>query len=71
MNNHPQYPYLSVEAGRIQALLDGWHRGIVAAHVSADEFADEFFSVEAFEDDISADLIYRMARAHWQDCRAD
>lgn len=70
MTNHPQYPYLSVEAGRIQAILDSWHRGIVAAHVSADEFADEFFSVETFEDDISADLIYRMARAHWQDCRA-
>lgn len=58
-------------AKQVQRLLDGWQRADVAARATADEFADEFFSVETFDDDISTDLIYEMARAHWDDCRSD
>lgn len=77
MNNHPEYPYLSMEAGRVQALLDGWNRRDVAAIATAQEFADEFYYAEFIadpapsgrDDDLDRALIERMAKAHWADAR--
>ena len=65
MTSHPEYPYMSVAAGNIQALLDGWHRADVAAHATADEFADAFISAETFDDDVNLEMADQLARAHW------
>lgn len=79
MNNHPEYPYLTMGAGRIQALLDGWNAADVAAFASADEFADAFYDAEFVvdpaaagrDDDLDADEILERARKHWQASRAE
>ena len=79
MNNHPEYPHLSMDAGRIQALLDGWNAADVAAYETADEFADAFYVAELVDDpaadgrddDLDAEEILQRARQHWQACRAE